>query len=75
MKLYKIIYKYSHFSVDAMQMFSLATSTCPLSNHQMAPRTTYQASMVKQALGYYNINYHLRYDKKFKQLYKMTDFF
>lgn len=69
-KIYKRIYKYSHCSIDAMQMFSLATSTCPLSNHQMAPRTTYQASMVKQALGYYNINYHLRYDKKFKQLYK-----
>jgi len=62
-------YSYSHCSIDPMQMFSLATTTCPLSNHQLAPRTSFQASMCKQALGYYNINYHLRF-KTFKQLYK-----
>ena len=62
-------YNYSHCSIDPMQMFSLTTSACPLSNHQLGPRTSFQASMCKQALGFYNINYHLRF-KTFKQLYK-----
>jgi len=68
-KILKKNYSYSHCTIDPMQMFSLATSACPLSNHQLGPRTSFQASMCKQALGYYNINYHLRF-KTFKQLYK-----
>jgi DNA-directed RNA polymerase subunit B len=63
-------YAYSHCSIDPLQSYSLPTSTCPMFNHQTAPRTCFQASMAKQALGFYNINYHLRYEKGFKQLYK-----
>jgi len=69
-KILKRNYNYSHCSIDPLQTYSLATSTCPLFNHQTAPRTCFQASMAKQALGYYNINYHLRFEKQFKQLYK-----
>lgn len=68
-KILKRNYNYTHCSIDPMQMFSLTTTICPLSNHQLGPRTSFQASMCKQALGYYNINYHLRF-KTFKQLYK-----
>lgn len=68
-KYFEKIYNYSHCSIDPMQMFSLATTTCPFSNHQLGPRTSFQAAMCKQALGYYNINYHLRF-KTFKQLFK-----
>ena len=46
-------------------MFSISASTCPMVNRQMSPRGTYQASMGKQALGFFNINYHLRFDTMF----------
>lgn len=68
-KILKRNYNYSHCSIDPLQMFSLTTTTCPLSNHQLGPRTSFQASMSKQALVFYNINFHLRF-KTFKQLYK-----
>ena len=61
---------YSHCNIDPNQMFSISASTCPMVNRQMAPRGTYQASMGKQALGFFNTNYHLRFDTMFKQLYR-----
>jgi DNA-directed RNA polymerase II subunit RPB2 len=67
---YQEIYNYTHSNIDPNQMFSVTGSICPFTNHQLAPRSIYQAGMAKQALGFYNINYHLRYSTTFKRLYK-----
>ena len=63
-------FDYSHSSIDPLQMFSLCSSTCIFADKQMVPRTIFQTVMMKQALTYYNINYHLRFDKTMKILYK-----
>lgn len=64
------LHSYTHCCIDPLQCYSLSSSTCPMSNHQPPPRSTYQAAHGKQALGYYNINYHLKVAKEFKRLYK-----
>jgi len=67
---YRGIYNYTHCNIDPNQMFSVTGSICPFTNHQLAPRSIFQAGMAKQALGFYNINYHLRFNTTFKRLYK-----
>lgn len=72
MKYYKLIYNYTHCNIDPNQMFSLTGNICPFVNHQLAPRSIFQAGMAKQALGFFNINYHLRFASTFKRLYKAS---
>jgi DNA-directed RNA polymerase II subunit RPB2 len=69
---HKNIYDYTHANIDPNQMFSVTGSICPFANHQLAPRTIFQAGMAKQALSFYNINYHLLFPTTAKRLYKAT---
>ena len=52
---------YTHCNIDPAQCLSVAAATGPLVNRQTAPKSTFQSSMVKQALGYFNINYHTKF--------------
>ena len=74
-KYYLKIKNFTHCNVDPCQLFSVATSAAPMSNRQMGARTTYQASMGKQALGVFSIVHDKKmYGKRdgFKRLYRGT---
>ena len=53
---------YTHCEVDPTALFGIAASTIPLPEFNPAPRNTYQASMVGQALGPNNSRLELRFD-------------
>ena len=54
--------KYTHLEMDPGMMLGVLVSTIPFSNHNQAPRNSYQAAQVKQALGLYISNYRKRFD-------------
>lgn len=62
----KIPYQYSE--IHPVQIMGISGSLEPRPDCEQGPRTTYQASMVKQALGFYSYNRHNRFDKSYKVL-------
>lgn len=59
---------YTHCELDPISIFGIASSLIPKSDSNQGPRTVYQASMCKQALGPYHYNKHLRFDTSYKCL-------
>lgn len=59
---------FTHSEIDPVAIFGIAGSLEPQPNCGQGPRSTYQASMCKQALGMYHYNHHLRFDTGFKIL-------
>lgn len=57
---------YTHAEIDPLSIFGISGSLQPRPNCSQGPRSTYQASMAKQALGMYHFNHHLKFDKGFK---------
>jgi DNA-directed RNA polymerase beta subunit len=55
----------THSEIDPVSMFGISGSLQPFPNSSQGPRSTYQASMVKQSLGS-RINHHLDFSKGFK---------
>lgn len=53
---------YTHMEIHPSMILGVCASTIPLPDHNQAPRNTYQASQVKQAIGVYALNYKSRYD-------------
>ena len=69
------IYNYTHCNIEPNQLSGLTASVCPFVNHQIATRTTFNCSMAKQALGYFNTNYHDKFygsTQGFKRLVRPT---
>jgi DNA-directed RNA polymerase beta subunit len=63
---------YTHSEIDPIEIFGIAGSLSPQVNNGQGPRATYQASMLKQALGYYHYNHAFRFDTSFKVMLNPT---
>lgn len=53
---------YTHLEVDPSLMLGALAGSIPFSNHNQAPRVSYQSAMAKQATGLPTSNYRKRFD-------------
>lgn len=60
--------KYTHSEINPQSIFGVVGDTMPAANFNQGPRLSYQASMIKQALGLYHSQEHNRWDTGYKKL-------
>ncbi len=56
------IYEYTHCEIHPSLIFGVCASLVPYSDHNQAPRNTYQCGMIKQSIGLTALNFKDRMD-------------
>lgn len=54
--------KYTHMEMDPTLILGVLAGSIPFSDHNQAPRNSYQSAMCKQAIGVYTSTYRKRFD-------------
>ena len=60
---------HTHLEIDPVSINGVVVSVLPYSDHNSSPRITMAASMTKQSLGTYILNYNLRADTRAHIMY------
>ena len=59
---------FQYHEIHPSLMFGIGAGVIPYSNHNQSPRNVYEASMIKQALGFFATNIPIRTDTTFHTL-------